>query len=365
MNTSAKDSLNILVASDELELLDLAESAQKYLIKKFSPWLRSNLVTSLNVICHHNHFHKLYNHVLNFTFRNPYSLFDSADFPLLNEVAMICLLESDDLELEEIQIWNYLIKWGVSKFLDIKDWSNENISNWSDDHFKALKETISRCIPLIRYYHIPKRYINKQIKRYHLDSNTFIKSITPPRRCSRLITNENKAIISSWIDHKDKDYYTYITDPYKFRLLLRGSRDGFDINTFHNLCDFQGPTIVIFRTTQGKLIGGYNPVNWDGSTIKIGLDFFENRISNFIHFGESISLFTLKKKPYFSKTANSFIFSFTDQSNPMLSRVKIERKNEAIWNNESYGACFGESDLCMKSNKIWTTSSWGQFMNAE
>ncbi|RIB18891.1 hypothetical protein C2G38_1311674 [Gigaspora rosea] len=256
MNTSAKDSLNILVASDELELLDLAESVQKYLIKKFSPWLRSNLVTSLNVICHHNHFHKLYNHVLNFTFRNPYSLFDSDDFPLLNEVAMICLLESDDLELEEIQIWNYLIKWGVSKFLDIKDWSNENISNWSDDHFKALKETISRCIPLIRYYHIPKRYINKQIKRYHLDSNTFIKYITPPRRCSRLITNENKAIISSWIDHKDKDYYTYITDPYKFRLLLRGSRDGFDINTFHNLCDFQGPTIVIFRTTQGKLIGG-------------------------------------------------------------------------------------------------------------
>ncbi|CAG8712731.1 1577_t:CDS:2, partial [Gigaspora rosea] len=71
---------------------------------------------------------------------------------------------------------------------------------------------------------------------------------------------------------------------------------------------------------------------------------------------ESVQKYLIKK---FSpcKTANSFIFSFTDQSNPMLSRVKIERKNEAIWNDESYGACFGNSDLCMKSNKIWT-SKW-------
>ncbi|CAG8782040.1 6647_t:CDS:2, partial [Dentiscutata erythropus] len=43
LNTSAEDSLNILVASDELELLDLAKSAQKHLIKNFSPWLFSNL----------------------------------------------------------------------------------------------------------------------------------------------------------------------------------------------------------------------------------------------------------------------------------------------------------------------------------
>ncbi|CAG8855868.1 24196_t:CDS:2, partial [Gigaspora margarita] len=90
---SAEDSLSILIASDELELLDLIECAQKHLIKKFSSWLLSNLIMSLNVVCRHNHFHKLYDHVLKFTFRNPYSLFNSSDLPLLDEVAMICLLE--------------------------------------------------------------------------------------------------------------------------------------------------------------------------------------------------------------------------------------------------------------------------------
>ncbi|RIB26934.1 hypothetical protein C2G38_2029799 [Gigaspora rosea] len=190
------------------------------------------------------------------------------DLPLLDEVAF---LESDELELEEIEIWNYLIKCGTFKFLDddITNWSDKNVSNWSDEHFVVLKETISRCIPLIRYYYIPKNYIDKQIKRYKLNTSAFIKTKIPPRRCLRLMTNENKAIISSWIDEKDKDYYTCITNPYKFKLLLRGSRDGFDVNIFHRLCDFQGPTIVIIKTVQDDLVGGYNLVNWDSFTKNI------------------------------------------------------------------------------------------------
>ncbi|CAG8502061.1 45692_t:CDS:2 [Gigaspora margarita] len=285
LNISAEDSLNILVASDELELLDLAECAQKHLIKNFSPWLFFNLVKSLNVVCRHNHFHEVYNHVLNFTFRNPYSLFDSVNLYLLDEVAMICILESDDLELEEMQILKYLIRWGISKVLnndnnDITNWSDENSSNWSDDHFKALKETISRCIPLIRYYYIPKSYINKQIKRYHLDSNTFIKSKTPPRRLDIDFT-------------RSEDYY-------------------------------------------------------DGIIGQIFL--FARTVLSLLH----VPYLVFEKKPYFMKTSNSFIFSFTDQSNPVLSRIKTARNNTAIWNNQSHGPWFGESDLCMKNLKNWT-----------
>ncbi|CAG8726659.1 21101_t:CDS:2, partial [Gigaspora rosea] len=251
LNASAEDFLNILVASDELELLDIIECAQKHLIKEFTPWLFSNLVKSLNVVCH---------------------------------------------------------------------------------------------------------------------SNTFIKSKTPSRRCSRLITNENKTIILSWIDKKDKDYYTCITDPYKLKLLLRGSRDGFDVDTFHRLCDFQGPTIVILKTTKGDLIGGYNSVNWNSFAKKIELR-IHNLIQfryggeiciNILHFIFSISYFILKRKSYFSKTSDSFIFSFTDQSNPVLSRIKPEAINMAIWNNELSGPSFGASDLCMKDSNRWI-SYWGAY----
>ncbi|CAG8824182.1 19305_t:CDS:2, partial [Racocetra persica] len=57
------------------------------------------------------------------------------------------------------------------KLLDknITNWSDKDVTSWSDDQFMTLKETISQYIPLIRYYHIPKSYIDKQIKQYRLD----------------------------------------------------------------------------------------------------------------------------------------------------------------------------------------------------
>ncbi|CAG8807091.1 11978_t:CDS:2 [Gigaspora margarita] len=246
LNTSAEDYLNLLVASDELELLEIAEFAQKRLIKEFTPWLFSNLAKSLNIVCRHNHFQELHNLILKFTFSNPYSLFNSVGLSLLDEIAMIFLLESDELELEEIEVWNCLIKWGVSKILDedITNWSNKNVSRWSDEHFKALKETIS---------------------------------------------------------HRHKlDYYRNYS------------------------CGIPRKIWKLFK-------------------------FF---------FPEP--LFKAEKKPYFSQTSNSFIFSFTDQSNPVLSRVKDERKNEAIWNNELCGPSFGLLDLCMKDSNRWI-SYWGTY----
>ncbi|CAG8491303.1 10163_t:CDS:2 [Dentiscutata erythropus] len=89
LQASAETCLNLLAACDELELLDLAECAQKRLIKEHSSWLFSNLITSLNFVCQHDHFHKLYNHVLNFTCKNPYSLFDSNQFLTLDKLALI------------------------------------------------------------------------------------------------------------------------------------------------------------------------------------------------------------------------------------------------------------------------------------
>ncbi|RIB23646.1 hypothetical protein C2G38_2242545 [Gigaspora rosea] len=310
LQTTGQNSLNLLAASDELELLKLTEYIQDHLIKNHSSWLFSNFVVSLNFVC-------------------------CSDMSL----------ERDDLEFEEKDIWDYLIKWGITnskKLLDqnISNWFEEDITNWSDDQFSTLKETISQCIPLIRYYHIPKSYIDEQIKKYRLDSSTFIKHKTFKRGSSRLLSNKNKSIISSWIDHKDDDYYNNITDPYKFKLLLRGSRDGFDINTFHKLCDFQGPTIIILKIkTTNELICGYNPTNWAK---------FTNAIEYYSGY------YRLKEIIYSNKTSNSFIFSFTNPSNPILSRIVTRNNNMAIWSDKNHGPCFGTSDLCMESNR-WTS----------
>ncbi|CAG8769969.1 23903_t:CDS:2, partial [Gigaspora rosea] len=301
--TDGENSLYLLTASDEFELLDLMGYVQEHLIKNHSSWLLTNLIISLNFVCQHSHFQELYDAILNSTCRNPYSLFKSDDFPLLENIAL----------------------------------EYEDIKNWSDNQFTALKETISPFIPLIRYYYIPKNYINEQIKKYRLDSNTFIKSKTSKRGYSRLLSNKNKTIISSWIDQKGNDYYNNLTDPYSFKLLLRGSKDGWDVNTFHELCDFRGPTITILKVKEtGDLIGGYNPTSWAR---------FTNIVENYEGY------FRFKDVQYFSKTSNSFIFSFTNSSNPVLSRINTRKNEKAVWSDKNHGPCFGTTDLCMGSRR--------------
>jgi hypothetical protein len=46
-------------------------------------------------------------------------------------------------------------------------------------------------------------------------------------------------------------------------LLYRGSRDGWLSTNFHVKCDNKGPTIVLIRTTKGRVSGGYTSETWE------------------------------------------------------------------------------------------------------
>ncbi|RIB27083.1 hypothetical protein C2G38_2063090, partial [Gigaspora rosea] len=88
------------------------------------------------------------------------------------------------------------------------------------------------------------------------------KSISIP---SSIINLEHAVEISSWIDRHSTTYD--ITEiPYEFKLLLRGSRDGFDAKTFHKLCDnIPGLIVVIKVENSNEILGGYNPLGWNST----------------------------------------------------------------------------------------------------
>jgi hypothetical protein len=68
-------------------------------------------------------------------------------------------------------------------------------------------------------------------------------------------------LISRWVDKIDiKSYTRELYLPYKFKLLLRGSQDGFSPKMFHELCDI--PHTITFIKVIGteEIIGGYNPL---------------------------------------------------------------------------------------------------------
>ncbi|RIB27084.1 hypothetical protein C2G38_2063093 [Gigaspora rosea] len=88
----------------------------------------------------------------------------------------------------------------------------------------------------------------------------------PPRKSiyipSSIINLEHAVEISSWIDQRSTTYD--ITEiPYEFKLLLRGSRDGFETKYFHELCDnIPGLIVVIKVENSNEILGGYNSLGW-------------------------------------------------------------------------------------------------------
>ncbi|RHZ83869.1 hypothetical protein Glove_87g225 [Diversispora epigaea] len=291
---------------------------------------------------------KFYNDII---VKYPNLIFESEDFTSLQEKALISILERDDLNVEEIKIWDYVIKWGIAQNPTLPADSKE----WTKGNFKALKITLQQCLSLIRYFHIPGEVIWKKMKpykkifekqlwdditQYFISPNEPITFLVLPARIvsnpelpsrvnepfSTIINNEHVAELSSWIDRRPT-IYSLANIPYEFQLILRGSRDGFHPKTFWNMCNEHVGTIVVAKVAgTDEIIGGYNPLAWDKLT-----------------------------EGGYMKTNDSFIFSLKNGNiqNSILSRVK--NCNNALYNRDSndqniYGPEFGDCEFVMKSD---------------
>ncbi|CAI2178830.1 11740_t:CDS:2 [Funneliformis geosporum] len=60
----------------------------------------------------------------------------------------------------------------------------------------------------------------------------------------------------------------------KFVLLYRSGQNAFNSKDFHRNCDGKGATIWIAKIQgSAQLIGGYNPLDWNGNRIKVSKAF--------------------------------------------------------------------------------------------
>src|SRR4051812_19001802 len=95
-----------------------------------------------------------------------------------------------------------------------------------------------------------------------------------------------------------------------------GSRDGFIPSNFHQICDInQLSTVMIIKVKDSdEILGGYNPIEWRSDNL-------------------------------YGVTKESFIFSFENEDNHILSRVMDYQ--HAITNESYCGPSFGKGDLIL------------------
>jgi hypothetical protein len=344
---SGEDILGVLVASDELLLEKLFKHVQDHLIKEQTNWVKQNFVLVLHTVFKLSSCKKLQDHCVESICVDPQPFITSKDFPSLDKDILYELLKRDDLQIEEAVAWDYLIKWGIEQTPGLGR-KNNNKTKWNNNNYEALKKTLSRFIPLIRFVEISSsdffdkvrpykavipHHIYEEVAEFYY-KNTLPKTTTLPPRAgkiqieSNLIKSRLANIIASWIERKCGKNPS-LDKKYKFDLLYRSSRDGINFNTFRNKCNNQGSCLVLVKHQQSaKIYGGYNPLGFTYSNGQWG------------------------------NTSESFIFSFEnseDIQNMKISRVNSSYYSYAIYEYYNYGFSFGNTFFMNSDNRIYFT----------
>ncbi|KAG9288949.1 hypothetical protein G9A89_019571 [Geosiphon pyriformis] len=343
----APEILKLLVAVDELELDNLSAHIQQHLIKEKREWLNQNPVQVLDIVFRHEACHSIRDYCLEDICANPKLIFESKGFHSIDRSILLMLLKRDDLDIEEIKIWEYLIDWGTAQHTSLK----KEVSKWSREDFIAVAATLEPLLPLIRWEEIKssdfqhkvfsyKRVFSEplfdNIIEHYLNSSIPIQSTLKPRLRaqidSTIIDEKIARVIGNWIAGTNS--ISEQKHSYKFENLFRASRDGFDSGNFHSRCDNKGPTFTIVKLSSNNIIvGGYNPLNWNSNGT-------------------------------YQNSNSTFIFQFSDSSSQSGQIGRITTNYQyAVYNYSSYGPTFGGGHDFYISGNYWYHSSVHTYPN--
>src|ERR1041385_6509733 len=144
-NLQGPDVLKLLIAVDELNIQPLISHIQEFLIKHQTEFLHQDPTGILETVYQHETFTDLWNFCLEKVCEEPKILFNSDKFINLKAPLLEVLLKRDDLKVDEIEIWESLLKWCFAQ---------QNVTKWSKDDVTKIERSLHRFIPLIRFYDI-------------------------------------------------------------------------------------------------------------------------------------------------------------------------------------------------------------------
>jgi hypothetical protein len=114
-----------------------------------------------------------------------------------------------------------------------------------------------------------------------------------------------------------------------WKLLYRGSRDGFGASAFHSKCNGQSNTLTLIETTKGYIFGGFTPVAWgDGNDYKA------------------------------DSTQTSFLFTVKNPRGTEGRKFPITNTARAIWSGPLCGPVFGGNHDLIVYDPFNSTSNY-------
>ncbi|GES84534.1 hypothetical protein GLOIN_2v1868421 [Rhizophagus clarus] len=332
------DFLKALATADVLHLQELIDYLQKYLIESESEWIEKHFEFTYQLSLQSNNLLELQEYCTNLMVQFPDRIIESFEFTSLSEKSLISLIKRDDLQMKEIEVWEHVLKWGLAQNPTLI--SEPDI--WTDDDFVTMKNTLRQCLPFVRFFCLSSKEFVQKVRPYkkllnHQLYEDLVNSYMDPdsEPADNILLPRNKvtyeiidseivnlniiSIISRWIDKVEFNYkFSHLRElysPYKFELLLRGSRDGFTPSKFHELCDGKPNTITFIKIKDSQeIIGGYNPLKWESSYT-------------------------------WGETKDSFIFSFKNKNNFKDVIISNIENTKSFYFSPLRGPSFGSDDI--------------------
>src|ERR1051325_8522478 len=206
------------MAVDELCIQPLIACIKNRLDKNRDKFLEQDPVEILETIYQHESFTDLWDYCLKKICEDPEMLFSSDKFIKLEASSLELFLKRDDLNLDEVDIWDSLLKWGLAQNPSI----SRDIKSWNSEETTIMERTLRRFVPLIKFYLIesedfldkvyplkkslPEDLINDLII-FHIVPNRKLDIQSPRKYGSTLIQRKHFAVFASWIDKKEELYY--------------------------------------------------------------------------------------------------------------------------------------------------------------
>jgi hypothetical protein len=296
-------------------------------------WIKQNFIHLYQISLKNQSFNVLKGHTEDSLFNNPELFLKSNGSKNIEKSMLISLLKKDDVEVEEIDVWDCVIKWGTGQTESLEE---KNISEWNKNDFKELKNILDDIIPLIRLQDIsnedftqkvmpykklfPKDLWYDLLRHYITPGNESKLNLLPSRNSGLTIINKKLILLfTSWIN---QTYNSSRQIKYEFKVLYRSSRDGLNHNTFHQKCDNINKTLVVGKIQNSdQLVGGYNPLDWNGNDV-------------------------------WKNTDKSFIFNISNRNDIRTARFSnVKNSNNAIYGDPNHLPVFGNgSDLYFGEN---------------
>jgi len=120
-----------MLVFDELMLEKLTKLTEDLIVKNQQQFLQNDPVGILQIIHYCKPLVNLQEYCLDKICSEPEILFNSEKFTQLSAPLLEIILKRDDLALDEIKIWENLIKWGLAQ--EQAPNVNKDVSKWNQD----------------------------------------------------------------------------------------------------------------------------------------------------------------------------------------------------------------------------------------